>query len=510
MRHAAAPSRHPSTPSTVASRVLRGAAMLTAATVTTATVSLVGLVAAVPAGAAVPPARAVASSTTSVATVLSLQPGQGALRSSGTSFLDGSVVVTVAVPKLPTSGGLYLAAQLRGTATAAYRPRLKVLPDGTLRLDLKRVINGAEQGLGTEVVIPGKVVPGSTVTLEATVTGTTAPVVRSRAWLTGTGKPTWQLSHQDSAAGAVTVPGAAGLWAYLSSSSAALSVSYSNLVGTPLATTAPVPVITSVTPGTVKPDASNTGVPAGTALRVVYGDLEVTTPGTVLDGIDLRGFLRVKARDVTVTRSIIRGGPAVRVEGVVTVAPTATNFVISDSEVYPSQPSVMLDGIKGANFTARRVEVWGGVDNIKVHGSNVLVESSYLHDQNYYASDPLQGGGATHNDALQVLGGDNVRAVGNTLVSRKELNAAVQVTQDFAPVTRMVLARNWIDGGGCSVNVNHKKLTELRGISVTDNIFGRNTRYSSCAVILTTRAYPTLSGNRYTDGVAVVPKYMAP
>ena len=28
------------------------------------------------------------------------------------------------------------------------------------------------------------------------------------------------------------------------------------------------------------------------------------------------------------------------------------NFVIEDSEVYPSQPSVMLDGIKGANFTA--------------------------------------------------------------------------------------------------------------------------------------------------------------
>ena len=200
-----------------------------------------------------------------------------------------------------------------------------------------------------------------------------------------------------------------------------------------------------------------------------------------------------------------------RVEGVVTVLPTgAASFLIQDSEVYPSQPSVKLDGIKGAGFTARRVEVHGGVDNIKVHGSDVLIESSYLHDQDYYASDPLQGGGPTHNDALQLLGGNNVRVVGNTLLSRKELNAALQVTQDFAPVTRTVVSKNWADGGGCTFNVNHKKLTELRGgISFTDNVFGRATKYSNCGLILTTKAYPALSGNRYTDGVAIAPKYMA-
>ena len=263
-------------------------------------------------------------------------------------------------------------------------------------------------------------------------------------------------------------------------------------------------------PGTVKPDAGNTGVPSGTPLRVVVGDMEVTTAGAVIDGIDLRGFLRVKAPNVTVTRSIIRGGPAVRVEGVVTVSPAATNFVIQDSEVYPSSPSVMLDGIKGGNFTARRVHVHGGVDNIKVHGSNVLIEASYLHHQDYYASDPLQRGGPTHNDALQILGGDRISVVGNTLVSHRDLNAAVQVTQDFAPITRLELLKNWIDGGGCSVNINHKKLGELRDVVLRENVFGRATRYGNCGVILTTKTYPTLISNTYTDGISVTPKYMAP
>ena len=272
----------------------------------------------------------------------------------------------------------------------------------------------------------------------------------------------------------------------------------------------PTPDMAMLAPGTVKPDASNTGVPPGTPLRVVVGDLDVTTPGTVIDSIDLRGFLRVKAANVTVSRSIIRGGPAVRVEGVVTVTPAATNFVITDSEVYPSSPSVMLDGIKGANFTARRINVHGGVDNIKVHGSNVLIESSYLHDQEFYASDPLQNGGATHNDALQILGGDRISVVGNTLLGSRDLNAAVQVTQDFAPVTRLELLKNWIDGGGCSVNINHKKLTELRDVVLRENVLGRNTRYGNCGVILTTQTFPTLLGNTYTDGVAVTPKYMAP
>jgi hypothetical protein len=240
------------------------------------------------------------------------------------------------------------------------------------------------------------------------------------------------------------------------------------------------------------------------------GDLTISTPGTVIDGLDIRGFVRVDAADVVIRNSIVRGGTPVRVEGVITMRSKAKNVLIEDTEVYPSQKSVMLDGIKGAEFTARRVHVHGGVDNIKVHGSNVRIEGSYLHSQDYYASDPLQKGGPTHNDALQLLGGDNITVVGNTLISDKTLNAALQITQDYAPLTRTAIRKNWADGGQCTFNANHKKLADLRGLVFEDNVFGRATRYSNCGIILTTMTFPTNTNNRYTDGTAVSFKYMAP
>ena len=147
------------------------------------------------------------------------------------------------------------------------------------------------------------------------------------------------------------------------------------------------------------------------------------------------------------------------------------------------------------------------MDNIKVHGSDVLIESSYLHSPNFFASDPQQGGGATHNDGIQVQGGSNIRIIGNTVTVSKTLNAAVQVTQDWA-ATSARIERNWLDGGGCTLNMNHKKRTELRTISVTGNRFGRATEYSNCGIIMTRQVYPSLSGNTYTDGVAVRVKYM--
>ncbi|MDT0994055.1 hypothetical protein, partial [Pseudomonas aeruginosa] len=74
---------------------------------------------------------------------------------------------------------------------------------------------------------------------------------------------------------------------------------------TPTAT--PKPTATP-TPTTVQPQfatAASTGVPAGTALKGITGDLVVTTPGQVVDAVDVRGFIKVKAPNVTIKRSIV-------------------------------------------------------------------------------------------------------------------------------------------------------------------------------------------------------------
>jgi len=244
-------------------------------------------------------------------------------------------------------------------------------------------------------------------------------------------------------------------------------------------------------------------VPAGTVLTQHYGNLTITTPGTRLDAMDIHGFVTIKAPNVTISRSIIRGGQATTNIGLVTnYDPRATGLVVQDSELVPEFPSVWIDGVKGANFTVRRVNIHGTTDNVKVHGDNVTVEDSWLHDSVYLASDPNQNGGPTHNDVVQVLGGRNIRILGNSLSGGYA--SGVQVTQDYSATTDLVIQDNWIDGGMCSININHKKLTGMSGITVTDNRFGRSQRMAGCAIIATKATGLTHSGNVWeSDGSAV-------
>lgn len=274
---------------------------------------------------------------------------------------------------------------------------------------------------------------------------------------------------------------------------------------TTTATPTTSPTTTTTTTTTVaatRPGPTNTGVPAGTVLRPYHGNLTITTPGAVYDALDIHGFVTIKAPNVTIKRSRIRGGVATGNIGLVTnYTPTATGFVLEDSELAPAYPSVWLDGAKGANFTLRRVNSHGTVDNVKVHGPNVVVENSWLHDSRYFASDPNQGGKPTHNDGVQVLGGRNIRISGNTITGAR--NAALMVTQDYSATTDLHVTGNHLDGGACTVNLAHKKLTSMSGLVVRDNRFGRGSTYN-CPFLKSSATSVTTGNNAYADNGAPV------
>jgi len=180
------------------------------------------------------------------------------------------------------------------------------------------------------------------------------------------------------------------------------------------------------------------------------------------------------------------------------------NLVIENVDFKAEYPSVYFDGIKGNNFTARRVHVVGNVDSVKIHGDNVTVEDSLLENTVYYDSDPYQGGGATHNDNIQILNGKNIKIIGNTI--RGATNFAILGSASHADVPNLLIDNNWVDGGWCTV-----KLQELSGwnesATVTDNKFGPNRHVSYCAF----QAEPSVTllssaGNVYeANGSPVVP-----
>jgi hypothetical protein len=246
-----------------------------------------------------------------------------------------------------------------------------------------------------------------------------------------------------------------------------------------------------------RPGPGNTGVPAGTVLTRHDGDLVITQAGAHYDALDIHGFVTVKAPNVTITRSIIRGGRATGNLGLITnTSASATNFTLSDSELVPEFPSVWLDGLKGFNFTAIRVNAHGTVDAVKIYGPNVRIEGSWLHDTVDYASDPNQGGSYTHNDGVQILSGSNIHISGNSIHGAS--NAALQVTQDHGTVDADFTA-NWVDGGNCTINVNNKPLPTLTGMTIRDNRFGHDTRYTDCALISQPGVTLQVSGNVWDD-----------
>lgn len=241
--------------------------------------------------------------------------------------------------------------------------------------------------------------------------------------------------------------------------------------------------VTATNPAPSKPSASNTGVPAGTALTVRNGDLTITTAGTVIDGMDIRGYVAIKAPNVTIKRSIIRGGAAATVNRALLAATQsgAGNFLIEDVTIKPDNPSPYINGINvNQSGTIRRADISGSVDGIMIYGSGVRVESSYLHDFAHYASDPNWNGGPSHDDAIQVQAGTGVQIIGNTLTGA--YNAAVMVTQDAGVTKDLWINENWIDYGGCSINYGSNGAYKT-GMQANNNRFGRMQRNANCAII---------------------------
>src|SRR5438067_2967421 len=95
--------------------------------------------------------------------------------------------------------------------------------------------------------------------------------------------------------------------------------------------------------------------------------MTITQPGTVVDGIDLRGSIKIKASNVTVRRSRIRGA-----YGVGTGDHTPySNILIEDVELDGYDPAVYLDD--GVVHSSDQLRLSG------IHGDGINVRRPYIH-----------------------------------------------------------------------------------------------------------------------------------
>lgn len=332
-------------------------------------------------------------------------------------------------------------------------------------------------------------VQGSGVSVDAT--GSTDPdgVIQAYSWNFGDGG---------------TATGRVATHSYAKAGTYQVTLVVTDDQGRTASTTRSVTVAGASSAPSGRPNASNTGVPDGTSLYPIDNNLIITTPGTVIDGADIRGFVHVRAPSVTIRRSYIRGGVTTFDQALVNVTTPGASLVLEDSTLIPQNPSYHIDGVRGSNFVVRRVEIAGTVDGVFIYGppsdinsgGNVRVERSWLHGFRFYANDPRQSDGS-HNDAVQVLGGKNITIAGNTL--EEAHNAAVQVTQTHNVVANLTIDGNWANGGGCSLNINRVPRGYMSGLALTNNRFGRATRNANCPITVSAGQAFTFLGNVWDD-----------
>lgn len=244
-------------------------------------------------------------------------------------------------------------------------------------------------------------------------------------------------------------------------------------------------------------DASNTGC---ATLQRIDGNYVVTTANTVVEKVDIHGTLIIKAPGVRLRHFIARGGtPATQGQTacINITHPDAKDCVLEDFTITPKFPNSRLNGIYvNQPTTFRRADISGTVDGIVIYGDRVSVEVSWLHDLVRYPSTD-HADGYTHNDCVQLQKGIGVRLVGNSMDGA--YNAAVMVTQDAGPVADLLIADNYLDGGGATVNFGSEGLIK-RNLVVANNRFGRNQRNPGMAIIRNPdKSQLTAFGNVWDD-----------
>lgn len=223
---------------------------------------------------------------------------------------------------------------------------------------------------------------------------------------------------------------------------------------------------TPTPPATGFPTAATTGVPAGTALTLVNGDVTIRTANATLDARDIHGDLNIEAANVHVTRTVVRGH--------VFINSRSFSLVMEDSEVRPSAGSNYEVGnyppITSGNYTLRRVHVHGFQDGPRTGGGTTVIEDSLLDD--------LAFGPGEHPDGYQQYGPgekSNVTLRHNTISgitgnSSDKGNSAIFWSDHPGRGSTIVIENNLLSGGAFTIRINDTKAGTGVIADVHDNV----------------------------------------
>lgn len=483
---------------------------------------------------------------------LDIKNGQGISNSlTGFSARTADLQVAFSINKLPVGGDMYLYVTPRKVGNSEYLAKIKFSANGAVRLDATRIVNGVESTLKSyNAGFVAKA--GATVNVKVSLSGLDKTTINAAIWAGGTPVPGTQLSVADTTA-ALQTSGTVALGGYVSANAtnAPITIRYDNLkvtgttgTGTVTPPTVQPPTVQPPKPGlddsrdklsygSYKPSATTTGVPAGKVLKPYNtsgADLIITQDGTVLDGLEIFGDIKVRAANVTIKNSRLHGGTAIPKSntGIIDANDARVkNLVVQDSTLLPQRPSYYRDGIVGHDYSALRNHITKTNDGLGIFNrpagpaaANVNAKGNYIHGLTFWSNDPAHTDGS-HNDGIQVQGGENIHIQGNTIVGDVVAGSgsaqpvrggygttAMLLQQNVAKLKNVVVESNYVDAGLTSITVDStsNKQTSVQ-LTLRNNFLGRN-QYAwdgaKYQIRIINRAATTVTGletNKFADNL---------
>lgn len=217
------------------------------------------------------------------------------------------------------------------------------------------------------------------------------------------------------------------------------------------------------------PTSDTTGVPDGVSLTA-SGSLTITEDGTVIDGLHVRGEIKIYADNVTIKNTLVESA-------------TSSNPVYVDRGTTGTLiERVEIDNLGGGGIgvfmrgsgSIRFADIHSAEDGVRINSDDVTVEYSYIHDM------VREPGG--HHDSIQIRRGDDVTVRGNNLQSYVAAtddpqNAAIQIgsLSGDDQISNLLVIGNLMNGGNYTINGGGR--WEVESARYAENEFGRDYKF---------------------------------
>lgn len=255
---------------------------------------------------------------------------------------------------------------------------------------------------------------------------------------------------------------------------------------------------------TLFPDATNTGVPAGTQLVAATSNV-ITTPG-VYSGLVFTGTVQIECSGVTLENCLVKDTPSDWVS--VLVTGNVKNVVIQNCEIAGAGSNSTVTGTYGIGVgDDSQVSIYN--NNIHDVGSPFAIGAGQVVIEGNYAHDFFSGPG-THYNGIQVNGGNgadfSLLMDKNTIINNQIQTDAIMLDNESGTIHNVTITNNLLVGGDYTVYVDGSKSNSpVTNVNISNNHLGAGIYgvwYLDSGTLGSANYQVTTSGN-IDDGTAL-------